>query len=85
MRVYKIKTQGETDVVACNGEALDLLKFYLTEIDGLLEDIDEVIEVPQEKWKEMTITFEEPEIGSVTVEEYMQGHTWNEIISSTAN
>lgn len=84
MKVYKIKTQGETDIVACNGEVLDLLKFYTVEYDVPLEDIDEVIEVPQEQWKEMTITFEEPETSSIIVEEYMQGHTWNEIISSTA-
>lgn len=82
MKIYQIKTQGETDTVACNGEVLDLLKFYTVENDMSLEEIDDIIEIPQEKWKEITITFEEME-EPITLEEYMQGHTWNEVVCST--
>jgi len=81
MKVYQIKTQGETDTIACDGEVLDVLKFYISETDCLLEDIEEVVEFPKENWKGMTLFFEEME--PVTLEEYMKGHTWNEIIAST--
>lgn len=83
MEVYKIESQGETDHVAVDGDILAAVKFYVCETGCDLDDIESISLFPREQWKDMTITFDEPEFGSVTVEDYMQGHTWNEVIAST--
>jgi len=46
-------------------------------------EIEFIEEFPQEKWKEVTIVYDEENL-TQTIEEYMQGHTYNEVICSSA-
>lgn len=82
MEVYKIEAQGETDHVAVNGDILAAIQFYVCETGCDLEDIDSISLFPQENWKTFKIHYEEMD-EEWTMDEYMQGHTWNEVITST--
>lgn len=83
MNVFEINTQGERDTVCVDGGILEALKFYCAEVGGELREIDSILEIPQEKWKTKTIFYDDMK-EPITVEDYMKGHTWNEIIASTA-
>lgn len=83
MKVFEINTQGEKDTVCVDGGVLEAIKFYFYETGCDLSEIDSVVEIPQEQWKTKTIFYDEMK-EPITVDDYMKGHTWNEIIASTA-
>ncbi len=85
MKVYKVEDSEDTTYFCFNGSKEDALVWYLEE--GMVDKNDTVsIELfPRKNWKEVKIKFEEYKIKpfSMTIEEYMQGQTSNEIICST--
>lgn len=82
MEVYKIESQGETDHVAVDGDILAAVKFYVCETGCDLDDIESISLFPRENWKTFEIRYEETD-EKWSMEDYMQGHTWNEVIAST--
>lgn len=83
MKVYKIKEQEETTYIAFDGNKVEALEWYVNESMCDESEIESIEEFPQEKWKEVTINYDEENL-TQTIEEYMQGHTYNEVICSSA-
>lgn len=83
MKVYKIECQGETDHIAFDGGILEAIRFYVEETMCESEDVESISIFPQEKWKDVTIKYDEDNL-EMTIAEYMKGHTWNEVICSTS-
>jgi len=83
VKVYKIKEQGETTYIAFDGDKNESLEWYIRETSCDENDIDSIKKFPQEKWKEVTIVYDEENL-TQTIEEYMQGHAYNEVICSSA-
>lgn len=83
MKVYIIKSQGETDYLSFDGDIIEALQFYLEESGCESEDIDSVSLFAREKWKDVTITYDINDL-KMTIEELMQESNSNEILCSTA-
>lgn len=82
MKVFEIKTQGETDWLAFDGEIREAIAFYIDEYDND-ENIDSISVLPREKWKTVEVHLEDEPGIAVTLEKYMKDQEFNEIIAST--
>lgn len=82
MKVFEIKTQGEIDWLAFDGEIREAIAFYIDEYDND-EDIDSISVLPREKWKTIRLALEDEQETAITIEEYMEDQKYNEIIGST--
>jgi len=87
MKIFKIKSNGETDWVTAD-DLLSCLKFYLNEVgSAYIDEIDSIDEVPESEWDNNAIRFEdETENGTfyMTFREYVTPSIEPMIISSTA-
>jgi len=84
MKVFEIKEQGETTHICFDGNENEAKEWYVEETMCDENEIDSVVEIPQEKWKEIKVTFQEEDGFTTTVEELMKGNKYPEILCSTA-
>lgn len=86
MKVYKIKEQRETTYISFDGDKNEALDWYIEETMCDENEIDSIEEFPQEKWKEVTINYDEDYIEhfSISLEEAMVGANYPNILCSTA-
>ena len=93
-KIYEIQINGEKEWI-CADTAIEALKFYcsLTDISiSEFENDDDIVEVPKEKWSEMTIVDTEGEYDeetgwpvNKTFSEYMETEATSADIIATTN
>jgi len=85
MKVFKISDSEDIAYFCFNGNKEEALIWYLEESMWDKNNVTTFKLFPRKQWKETTIKFEEYGIKpfTMTIEEYMQGQTSNEIICST--
>lgn len=84
MKVYQVKELGETTYFCFDGGKKEAKDWHVNECMCDESEISSLIVFPRKKWKEITIKYEENEIEYITMDEYMQGQTWAEVICSSA-
>lgn len=83
MEIYRIDVKNESDWV-CAIDVLGALITYTQITELLLCEIDDIVNIPDSEWDNLTII--NPDDGSVeqTFKEYMDTAVTSEIISTTA-
>ena len=86
MKVFEIIELGETTHIAFDGNKDEALEWYIEDTMCDENEIDSIEEIPQKKWKNIIVKFDEYGIEpfEVSVEELIKGQTCNEVLCSTS-
>jgi len=83
MKVWQVEEQEDTTYFCFDGSKKNAREWYIEETMCDKNGISSLTLFPRKKWKDVWIQYDEDNL-ITTIDEFMQGQTWNEVICSSA-
>ena len=85
MKIYELQISGEKEWIAAETTIQAIIIYSKTTGNSLedFEEEDEIIEIPESKWNNLTIKFPDEDRKETTFSEYMEDVVTPEYIAST--